>query len=158
MKKEKTYEELLHAATFGECYKEKNKKFFWRFGTKTINKIKTSVIYYNYEFRNRLTQSKFDWLILDNPHHWNVFQGTMLRDIGSGHEIVYTGKMSEKFKINWQEFKNSIEELRKAEEIKDLNEKRIQYEFPFHMVDINQSPELSKVFEKLENLRCINKV
>jgi hypothetical protein len=143
-------QEELKPYTFGELIKEKNKKFLFKFSNKTINKKKIPIVYFNYEYRGELTDSTYSWLRLDK--YWHVFQGVLLRNMGHNYEVMYNGKMNKKFAINWQDLKNSIEEVRK---MKELNEKRIQYEFPFCMLDLNQDPKLSAVFEKLENLRCI---
>jgi hypothetical protein len=143
-------QEELKPYTFGELVKEKNKKFLFRFGTKTINKIKTPVVYYNYEYKDKRSQLPPGCLRLNK--HWNVFQGVLLRNIGCNYEIIYEGRMNKKFKVNWQDFKNSVEEFYKMEEI---DKEHIQYEFPFHMLNLNQDPKLFTIFEKLENLRYV---
>lgn len=132
------------------------KKFLWKFGKKKIDNKYIPVIYTNYEYNGELPQTSPNWLRLDKSYHWKVFQAVILRNIGNDYEITYSGKMSKKFMMAWLEFKNSIEEFCTMEKTKSPNEKQIQYNFPFHMVELNQSPKLSEIFEKLENLRYIH--
>jgi hypothetical protein len=82
----------LKPYTLESYLKEKDKKFLWRFGTKKIKNEKIPVIYFNYEYKGKLTRVTSDWLRLDKSYHWNVFQKMILTSVGMGYEIVYNGK------------------------------------------------------------------
>ena len=78
--------------TFEACLKNKDKKFHWRFGEKKIKGVKTPVIYLNYEHQGRMSKVTEDWLRLDKPEYWEIFKRLILKSVGRGYTIVYSGK------------------------------------------------------------------
>ena len=72
------------------------KKFHWRFGEKTINGVKTPVIYSKFEYNGEFTQVTENWLRLDKPYHYTRFRLRVLNLVGEGYEIVYSGKKGTK--------------------------------------------------------------